>query len=57
MSANKSWIVIVECTVKKELVLANCTREKAESDPWDHAVIINEIEMSKWKVVKVELNE
>lgn len=57
MSANKSWIVTLKCEVKKSVVVENCTKEQAESKPWEHAVDETEIEMTDWEVLKVEPNE
>ena len=53
----ESWTAIIECTVKKSVVLEGCTELQAEWDPWKYATKETEIDMSDWTVLKVEPNE
>jgi predicted Fe-S protein YdhL (DUF1289 family) len=52
-----NWTVKVKCEVYKEVYCNNCTREQAETYPWDYAEDERETEMVDWEVLKVELNE
>lgn len=51
-----SWIVTMRCTVTKEVVVDNCTREQAEEQPWDFAIDENETGQIDWDVENVEPN-
>lgn len=51
-----SYIVTMECTVRKSVVVENCTEEQAEEDPFNYAVEEVETEQIDWKVLKVEPN-
>lgn len=53
----KNWIVTMEVTVKKEVYLENCTKEQAESNPWDYSEDELEIEMLDWEILKIEEND
>lgn len=51
-----SWVVRVRCVVTKELICENCTREQAESNPYDHAANETEIEQYDYEVQSVHPN-
>jgi hypothetical protein len=54
----RSWIVEVECTVIKNLVVENCTEEEAYNDPWECDVVDEqEIAQMDWKVRIVSPNK
>lgn len=50
-----SWIVTVECTVRKSVVCENCTEKEATADPFEYAIDEREIEMIDWELEKVEV--
>lgn len=52
-----SWIVTMDCKVRKSVVVEDCTEAEALESPWDHAVEENEVDQMDWDVVKVERNE
>lgn len=54
---NKSWIVELECVVRKSVVCDGCTKEEAESNPFQHAVSEDEKGMRNWTVLSVEEND
>lgn len=56
MSKKRSWVVQVRCLVLKELVCENCTKEDAESLPFDFAEDEREIDRLDFDVVSVEEN-
>ena len=53
----RSWLVRVRCVVIKEVVCEDCTREQAESLPWDHAEQETEIDQVDWEVERVTPND
>ena len=53
---NKSWIVRMECTVIKDVVVESCTEDEAQCNPWGHVVSEIEVEQKDWKVISVEEN-
>ena len=56
MSKN-SFLVRMRCTVTKDVVVEDCTRQQAESDPWEHAVDEIEIDQHDWEVLSVKENK
>lgn len=52
-----SWIVKMECTVIKEVICDDCTREDAENNPWDYAIDETEIEQTGYDVLSVKENK
>ncbi len=52
----KSWIVMMQCVVEKEVICDNCTKEEAKEQPWDFAVDEREVDQVDWKVTSVEPN-
>jgi hypothetical protein len=60
MAKNKkkkgSWVVKVECTVVKELICNNCTKEQVEDDPWAFCIDERELEVPDWEVQSVTEN-
>ena len=52
-----SYIVTIECVVRKEVICENCTAEQARADPWDFAEDEHEIDQMDWNVLSVEPNE
>lgn len=52
-----SWIVTIEATTKKEIVVDNCTEEQAENNPWAFAIDERHLETVDWEVLDVEPNE
>jgi hypothetical protein len=57
MGKRKSWIVTINCEVKKSIVCDNCTEEDAFNDPFFYSVEETEIDMINWEVIKVEPND
>jgi len=57
MKNGKSWILKMTCTVKKELVVENCTEEQAESDPWNFCVEEIETDIVDWEVDSIKENK
>lgn len=56
-SKNGSWIVTLECVVKKEVICENCTREEAESNPFGLACSERELSTRDWSVGSIEAND
>lgn len=52
-----SWIVEVECVVRKQLVCDGCTEQQARLSPWLHVNDETELEQIDWKVMSVKPNE
>ena len=46
----------MRCVVIKDIVTSDCTKEEAETDPFEYADDENEIEQIDWKVLKVKRN-
>jgi hypothetical protein len=57
MMKKSSWIVKMECTVIKEVICDDCTREDAENNPWDYAIDETEIEQTGYDVLSVKENK
>lgn len=57
MSERKSWIVRVKCSVTKDVVTSDCTKEEAEDDPFEHAISEVEVGQDGYEVMSVEPNE
>lgn len=55
--ADSSWVVVMTCTVRKEVVCDGCTEDEARSDPWSHARSESDIEKIDWKVDSVHENK
>lgn len=53
----KSWIVTLECVVKKSVVTDDCTEYEARNDPFGHAIQETEIDQRDYDVKKVEPND
>ncbi len=51
------WVVTLEATVNKEIVVSNCTEEEAKANPWAFAVDERDLETVDWEVLDVEPNE
>ena len=51
-----SFVVVVRCTVTKQLICEDCTQEQAEEDPYAHCTDEVEIELIDWDVVNVQTN-
>lgn len=52
-----SWVVRVKCVILKEVICENCTREQAESEPFEHAVEECEVDQMDWEVQRVTSND
>ena len=56
-SKKASWIVMMTCTVRKEVICDNCTEEQATNDPWGFSIGEREVEQPDWSVDSVEPND
>lgn len=56
MPRKKSWIVEMMCTVRKQVIVENCTEEEANENPWDYAVDETEIDQVDWEVIGIKEN-
>ena len=54
---NGSWIVILNCSVTKQVICENCTEHEAEENPFDHAIDETEISQEDWEVLEVKENK
>ncbi len=52
----KSWVVTMECIIKKEIVTDECTESEARNNTWSHVLSEQEMGMNDWEVLKVEEN-
>lgn len=58
MSVKKSsFIVSMRCVVRKEVVVTGCTRQQAETSPWEYAEDETETDQEDWEVLSVKENE
>ena len=48
-----SFVVTVDCKVRKIVTCEGCTEEQARANPWDYAVDETEIEQMDWEVVAI----
>lgn len=48
------FIVKMRCTVRKSVTVAGCTREQAESEPWEYAEDEQEVDQEDWEVLSVK---
>ena len=46
----------MECSVKKEVIVEGCTKEQAESEPWEYSVSAEDLETVDWEVLSVKEN-
>lgn len=53
----RSWIVRLRATVIKEVVTSECSREEAESNPYDHCKEETECDGEGYEVIDVRPNE
>lgn len=53
----KEWIVTVKCTVIKEVVTRECTREEAAENPWSGCLQERELSQPDWEIQSIEPNE
>lgn len=54
--APRSWIVRVTCTIVKEVVCEDCSKDEAQDRPWHFSVDESEVEMIDWDVTDVTPN-
>jgi len=53
----RSWIVRMRCTIIKDVIVNDCTREEAENQTWGHAVDEEEIDQLDAEVIEVTPND
>lgn len=56
MNAKKSFVVMVECKIIKQLTCEDCTEEEAEENPFEHATDEMEVSQEDWEVLEVRPN-
>jgi hypothetical protein len=52
----KSWIVKARCTVEKEIITKECTKEEAEKDPFSFVEDEQDSYIEEMEVLSVEEN-
>jgi len=52
----KSYIVSMECVVRKDVITFSCTEDQARNDPWDYVESEIEIDQVDWKVISIMEN-
>jgi len=53
MADKKCWVIQAHCTITKEFVLRDCTREEAWNNPVPHILYEKEVKFSEAKVFTV----
>ena len=54
---NGNWVVKIESTHHKQLVVENCTEDQARSCPWEYAVDETYLGMVDWEILSVKPKE
>ena len=52
-SKKGTWVVDLQCTVRKVVTCENCTKDQAESNPWPFATDEAETELLEWEIFNV----
>jgi hypothetical protein len=52
-----SWVVKMRCSIIKNVVLEDCTKEEAENNTWAYSVEETETSMEDWEILGIEPNE